>query len=511
MTTPQKIKFTFDKLFSSGVNQVIYHGTPYAYFPEGYPKEGWYPFYSSALGINFSSNISESNPFWGHISQINQYAQRAQYVLRSGKPNADVLIYYPFLNYSEEVANPKEVMIAGYLPTEPPLPQENKNEPYTRKVDTEWLEKIMPLIDELNQRGITWDWINDASIQEMSLDNENRLKLRDNIYQSLILFDLPYIQLQSAEQLLVLSKMGANLLIIGDIPAVQPSFFNYQQNDQRTYQLMSAVAKKKTTTHIREISQVSSWASKFSLPISYVVENGDLRQQRRKLNENSYAQFIWNENDSWSEVCISTQKPFAYNYWLDAKDGSIRKAAEREGNYSFNLAPYSSIIFLTSTTPLVIETTEKASFNPKMAQTVLSVSTWNIQAGEVSIADTMLFDWKTHELLKYNGEPAVYSSTFVLDKVNPEKQYFLDLGTVYYAADIRINGQSAGSGVFMPFISDITPYLQDGENTIQVTVTTAAYNDFVGQAEKGEKVFKQLKKAETLSSGLIGPVKIWEQ
>jgi hypothetical protein len=52
--------------------------------------------------------------------------------------------------------------------------------------------------------------------------------------------------------------------------------------------------------------------------------------------------------------------------------------------------------------------------------------------------------------------------------------------------------------------------LQSGENTIEITITNAAYNDFVGQAENGEKVFKKLKGSATMSAGLVGPVKIWE-
>ena len=252
MTTPHKLKLTFDKLFSSGVNQIIYHGTPYRYFPEGYPKEGWYPFYNSALGIDFSSNINENNPFWKYISQINQYAQRAQYVLRSGKPHADVLIYYPFLNYSEEVANPREVMIAGELKdTEPPLPAENKNVAYSRAIDTEWLKQIMPLIDQLNQLGVTWDWINDASLQELSLLHNKRLNIRGNEYQSLILFQLPYIQLKSAENLQKLAKKGANILLIGDVPTQQPNYFNYQKNDIKTQKAKQTHAKTIGRNHIK--------------------------------------------------------------------------------------------------------------------------------------------------------------------------------------------------------------------------------------------------------------------
>ena len=346
MTTPHKLKLTFDKLFSSGVNQIIYHGTPYRYFPEGYPKEGWYPFYNSALGIDFSSNINENNLFWKYISQINQYAQRAQYVLRSGKPHADVLIYYPFLNYSEEVANPREVMIAGELKdTEPPLPAENKNVAYNRVIDTEWLKQIMPLIDELNQLGVTWDWINDASLQELSLLHNKRLSIRGNEYQSLILFQLPYIQLKSAENLQKLAKKGANILLIGDVPTQQPNYFNYQKNDIKTQKAMQALAKTIGSHHIKEQAEMlNNWYPSIQLPITYMQPNPALRQQRRKLSEGSYAQFIWNESDSWQEVHIQTEKGLEYAYWLDATDGSIRVANFEKGAYRYQLPPYSRII-----------------------------------------------------------------------------------------------------------------------------------------------------------------------
>lgn len=44
----------------------------------------------------FSSDLNEENPFWGNMKDINLYVQRSQYVLRSGRPQADVLIYFPF-------------------------------------------------------------------------------------------------------------------------------------------------------------------------------------------------------------------------------------------------------------------------------------------------------------------------------------------------------------------------------------------------------------------------------
>lgn len=513
MTTPHKLKLTFDKLFSSGVNQIIYHGTPYRYFPEGYPKEGWYPFYNSALGIDFSSNINENNPFWKYISQINQYAQRAQYVLRSGKPHADVLIYYPFLNYSEEVANPREVMIAGELKdTEPSLPAENKNVAYNRAIDTEWLKQIMPLIDQLNQLGITWDWINDASLQELSLLHNKRLNIRGNEYQSLILFQLPYIQLKSAENLQKLAKKGANILLIGDVPTQQPNYFNYQKNDIKTQKAMQALAKTIGSHHIKEQAEMlNNWYPSIQLPITYMQPNPALRQQRRKLSEGSYAQFIWNESDSWQEVPIQTEKGLEYAYWLDATDGSIRVAQLEKGAYHYQLPPYSSIFFMASKQMTKMPLSSKVLYNPSVAKAIVTPEKWHIQAGDIKVENTALFDWKTHPQLKYNSAPALYTSQFVINTLNPSKHYFLSLGKVYYAADIVVNGKKVSSEVFMPFITDITPYLRLGSNTLEITITNAAYNDFVGQAEKGEKVFKKLKGSDTMSAGLIGPVQIMEQ
>ena len=98
MTTPQKIKLGANKLFLSGVNHIIYHGTPYRLKDPAYGEPGWEPF-SSSFGSSFSSNISEANPFWDNIETVNEYIARYQYVLRQGKPETEVLVYYPFLGF----------------------------------------------------------------------------------------------------------------------------------------------------------------------------------------------------------------------------------------------------------------------------------------------------------------------------------------------------------------------------------------------------------------------------
>ncbi|WP_183561583.1 glycosyl hydrolase [Mucilaginibacter sp. SP1R1] len=219
MTTPQKLRMVADKLMAVGVNQIIFHGSSYHYKPEGYAKEGWYPWSSNMItSINFSSNISESDPFWKYQSSINQYITRTQYALRSGKPHADVLIYYPFLNFDEKAVNPEEVLAAGYLKgIEPPLP--GKPAGLTNMDDQQkWYDQAWKIINKLEASGVSWEWVNDASLQRAKLNSNKQVDIRGNKYQAVILPGVPYIQLKTAQKLNELSREGMKLLVIGEQP-----------------------------------------------------------------------------------------------------------------------------------------------------------------------------------------------------------------------------------------------------------------------------------------------------
>jgi len=514
MTTPQKLKMTIDKVLSSGVNQIIWHGTAYRYFPDGYPKEGWYPFFNSALGINFSSNLNESNPFWKYMSSINQYAQRAQYVLRSGKPQADVLIYYPFLNYSEETANPKETLLNGYMKdVEPALPAENVTYSYNRKVDTEWLNKIWLLINDLNAKGITWDWVNDASVQAMSVTADKKLDIRGNKYQSIILFDLPFIQLKSAQHLEKLSKVGANILSLGKLPTIQPSYNNYHANDRLTVKAIMSAMKAPSATLVDTVAGIDCWSDKLDVPVKNIVKNDNLRQIRRVMDDGSITQFIWNESAEWQTVFVTLASKFKSASWMNAETGSIIEAKIENGNQvTYTLPPYSTIFLYASVSTIArAEYAATETFNPLKATPLCTLEKWNLKSDSVELKNSALFDWKTNAQLKYSGKHGIYSAKVTIGQVVPGKSYYLDLGKVCYSADVVVNDKQVGTLLYTPFIINISEFIKIGENEIKITVTPTKYNEFVGEGNNGNKLYKQLKNSELMSQGLIGPVKIFEQ
>lgn len=513
MTTPQKLKITLDKVFSTGVNHVIWHGTAYRYFPGAYPEEGWYPFMNAYLPINFSSDLNESNPFWKYMKDINSYAQRAQYVLRSGKPQADVLIYYPFLNYSEHSANPNEILLNGYMKdVEPALPAENVTSSYSPHINTEWLDKIWPLINELNARGITWDWVNDNSLQEMTLDNNNELNVRGNRYQSLVLFDLPYIQLKSAERIRDIADKGANLLVVGDLPQKQPSYLNYQANDKLTAQAIQQALSGTSVKHIQYSNEIEDWCSGIALPVTNRGEYPFIRQIRRVMDDGTVAQFLWNTSSEWQHIELKLDRRFKKAAWLNAEDGSIIQALVKQNTVEYLLPPLSTVFLYASENAVDGAAKKKANeFSETNTTKLLTIEKWTVNCDSVVIENSSLFDWKNNDQMKYQLSEATYTTSFELDQYDPKADYYIDLGKVYFSADLEINGKKAGSRIYAPFNFEISDYLKKGQNEIKVTVTPTLLNGFIGKANRGVREYKNYKKQELMSQGLLGPVQVFKQ
>lgn len=511
LTTPQKLKMTIDKVLVSGVNQIIWHGIPYRYFPEGYPKEGWYPFYNSALGVNFSTFMSETNPFWKYFGDINTYAQRAQYVLRSGKPQADVLIYYPFLKFSEAGANPKELLISGYIPgVEPALPKSDGHA-FNAEEETAWINSIWPLIDELNARGITWDWINDESIQAISVNHRSELDVRGNKYKGLILFNLPYIQKATAEHLNTVAVRGGNILNIGSLPTMQPSYKDWQKNDSLTAVIMRSLMDCPAVTGIGCAAEIGSWADKLDMEIRSMGRSDCMRQTRRIMDGGALAQFYWNESEAWEHLSIRLAPQIRYAYWMNAEDGSI-EAAEigHDRTVEKNFGPLATAILYCTSNPVSLPHTKKAgSFVPDKAREVMTLAQWSVKADTLEMYNQALGDWRENDQLKYCGQEGTYTTRISVKK-SKKTQYFLDLGKVYYSAELAINGMAAGKRIYAPFLFNVTPYLKNGQNEIVVKVTPSLYNEYVKRGIDKDRLFKTLKESPLASQGLAGPVKLLE-
>lgn len=508
MTTPQKIRLAVDKLFSAGVNQIIYHGVPYRYTTGEIMPAGWYPF-----GNMFSSNLGEGNIFWKYQKEINEYIGRTQYALRSGKPRADVLIYFPFMNVDGMPYNPGEILTKGYMEgIEPPFPN-SKAKPLTAS-ETEkeiWAGKVYPVINLLEANGITWDWVNDASIQEAKLDRDKQINIRGNRYQALILPDISVIQLKTAKQISALAKNGMNFLVTGTIPTKQPSFLNWEINDKLTAREIAAALKCKNSVHTQNPNALAAWLKTLNLPVKFKDKYTFTRQVQREMSDGSRIQFIWNKSDAWQLFSLVLDKKYKNACWLNAETGLI-SAADLQ-NVTYTIPPYTSIILYASTNnQIASELLSKPEPIVYQAKEVFKIEKWDVSSDSVSVKYTSLFDWKNNEQFKFSSGEGLYRSTFQLNEVVPQAAYFIDLGKVFFTAEVVINGRSAGKRIYSPYSLNVTNLLRPGENTIEVRVTPGQLNGFIGEAERGNKLYSIFRRNTGLmSSGMVGPVILYQK
>jgi alpha-L-rhamnosidase len=504
-TTPQKIKIAVDKLFAAGVNQIIYHGVPYRYTPNELGPEGWYPFSLSTLGsVNFSSNLGEGNIFWKYQKDVNDYITKTQYALRSGKAHADVLIYYPFMNVEGIPENPEEIMAMGYLQgIEGPLPVSRELKNAAKEA---WAKIVYPLINELEANGITWDWVNDPSIQVAQLNKNKQIDIRGNVYKALILANDSVIQLKTAVAIQSLAAKGMNLMAIGTLPYMQPSFLNWKENDKKTSQAIAGALKEPTSKNIQNEMQLSNWIKELHPSISFNGQFHFTRQVERSMSDGSRIQFIWNKSNQWQSISLRLDNKYISSYWVNADGGTIFR--NKGSIISYELPPYGSIILYASTKKINLP--GESFVWPTKSQTVISLDEWDLKADSVVINKTALFDWRTNDQLKFSSAAGIYTTRFQWKTPVPSGHYYIDLGNVSFVATVLVNGKQVGTRVFAPYWLDISSFLIQGSNEIEIRVTTGQLNGYIGKSKLGDPHYKQFRNKEDqlMSAGLIGPVKI---
>ncbi len=193
---PSELKPELDQLFLTGINHVFYHGT--AFSPADAPWPGWL-FYAS-------TQYNNRNPLWRDMSEgLNAYITRAQSLLQSGQPDADVLVYWPFHDLL------------------------HKADGWERKFSMhgkDWLTESSTgkLAQQLIEAGIQFDFISDAQI----CDPKKRAGLTQN---SRVEIDRPIIVPQSSlmpvetlQKLHELGQRGNLICFIGDLPTDVPGF-----------------------------------------------------------------------------------------------------------------------------------------------------------------------------------------------------------------------------------------------------------------------------------------------
>ncbi|HCT92469.1 MAG TPA: hypothetical protein DF613_13995 [Lachnospiraceae bacterium] len=93
----------------------------------------------------------------------------------------------------------------------------------------------------------------------------------------------------------------------------------------------------------------------------------------------------------------------------------------------------------------------------------------------------------------------IYNTSYKLISKAPLQKAVLKLNNVYTAAAIKVNGKEAGKVMYQPYTLDITSYLNEGENAIEITVTPRKMNRYYNTPNG------QYSSEELIDTGMEGP------
>ena len=157
-------------------------------------------------------------------------------------------------------------------------------------------------------------------------------------------------------------------------------------------------------------------------------------------------------------------------------------------------------------------------------ETVPIATAWNVWfdprwGGPGELLFDRLYSWPTHPergVRNYSGT-AVYRNTFRLTAEQlHHTNIVLSLGQVFHLAEVELNGRPAGVWWSPPYEREVTSFLREGENTLEVRVTNLWPNRLI--ADLRESPSDRLTRTNLLGrytgespytiSGMLGPVRL---
>ncbi|WP_276503786.1 glycosyl hydrolase [Terrimonas pollutisoli] len=525
------VKKAVDLFFLGGVNHIFYHGT--AYSPKEAPWPGWL-FYAAV-------HFQPSNPQWKDFHALNTYVTRVQSFLQQGKPDNDVLLYYPIADrYSE----PGNALLQHFDGME-------KN---FENTDFEHVSKWML------EKGYGFDFFSDRQLQNFTV-SENKIVTGGNSYKTILLPANKLLPVESLKKLRELAKQGAKILFYKKMPESVPGFANLAVQKKEFRKLMDpiysgfgepfALAIGDADGNIRKAGGSNYMASlgkgvfymSDSLKTLLQITVGDEQKLLEKglsyckrKNTDGKLYFICNRTDNvFNEWLTLNEKPVSVALFdpMTGKRGLAKWKKNNNGGIEvrLQLQPYESVIIQTydvkktgAIFPYLVAAGEPQSI----------IGEWTIgflNGGPViptKIITDELYSWSdldTSEYSDFSGT-ARYSINFNKPS-GTSSAYLLDLGKVHETAEVILNGKKIATLIGPTFQCVIPASALWPTNKLEVIVANLMANriSYMDRnnlpwkifyntnmpARKKENVKNGLFDASAwkpLPSGLLGPVTI---
>jgi hypothetical protein len=440
------VKYLVDDMFLAGINHIVYHGA--AYSPDSAPWPGWC-FYAS-------TEMNPRNSIWHDVPTLNEYITRCQSILQAGKPDNDVLVYWPIYDrWNDPQGMVQQFDIKGsWFQTAP----------------------IGKTAHELWDLGIGFDYVSDRQLAEMKVDH-GRIIADGSEYRAIVVPPCHLMPVQTLKQLEMFANNRVTVLFEGKPPDDVPGLADL---DRRRAQFKAL---------LKSLFRDEGYAMMIPSLADETVRSEGIRRESmtdhpgiyfiRRSYPGGHYYFIANRGTEPLDDWVSLSTPVSTADEMDPMTGSIDFIYPRNSKIHLRLDPGHTIILKTYvTTPLG---TPPVIDHPLGNPIPLS-GTWTIQftQGGPSLPSPIqtgtLKSWTElggADAVAFAGT-AVYSTTFDAPP-GVSGPCSIDLGKVCQSARIRLNGKSLGTLIIPPWRIETGPLLPKG-NHLEVEVTNVSAN-----------------------------------
>ena len=486
-TALSQCKPELEDLFLNGINHIFLHGSTYS--PESAPWPGW-KFYASV-------NFNETNPVWEDAPALFEYISRSQSLLQQGRPDNDVLVYWPVHDSWAKF---------------------NKGNPLVQfaihRLDT-WLSDtpFYKVTHHLLKEGYSIDYISDRFLEKVNVEN-GVIQLHGGNYRSIVVPPTRHMPLKTLKKLVALRKMGASVVFLGT-PRRVPGFFEYQKREQ----LLKAFAEKKINK-VYSLNEMEIPLKKAGVIKEELVKEGLKFIRREHRGEKVY--YVVNHTPKKIEGFVSLGVPAKEVLILDPLSGKTGKAITEHQSEITKVK-----LSLPSGASLFLKTfgrtnAPKWEYYKPAKNSYKIIGNWNFKLikGGPDIDFSKKIDRLT-SWTQWNKKMEAFSGTaqYEIEFKRPSDHkgsWLLELGDVRESAKIWLNDQFIGTLWSNPYQLTIKS-LKKGKNTLRIQVTNLGANRIKAKEASGQewKTFYNINmvgldyqpfdtsKWEVLESGLI--------
>ncbi|MEO5998754.1 MAG: glycosyl hydrolase [Chitinophagaceae bacterium] len=511
------VKLALDKYFVGGVNHIFYHGTNYS------PQQAVWPGWLFYAAVHFTP----ANSFWKQFSAVNNYVAHVQSFLQKGKPDNDVLLFFPVNDrFSEPLApirsrrNINAYTEGQATPDEAALKNRQAGNAGSRMMKDSIDALSMNLLQHFDgmegfentifktsaeyllKEGYAFDLISDKQLQQVQAVN-NKLVTGGVNYQTVLLSDCKYITVETLDKLIKLAESGAIIVFYKNLPVKVPGFGQLGNKQETLQKQLSRIHFSKIDNISVQKSSVGKGAFIKGDDLSQLLSFAKIRQENmvkqdllfvRRRYETGHVYFISNSGNTkvstWVPLSVKATGVALFDPMLE-RSGLAKKRKTSDGitEVFLNLVPGESCIVQTSSSAT------KANLFPyiELAGEPRELKgEWEIKFTEggpslpKSVLVTQLGSWTDlpgDEVKIFSGT-AQYSVS-LKKPAGTVNGWLLDLGNVQQSAEVWLNGKKRATLVG-PTYQVVIPYSQiKTDNLLQIIVCNGMANRIADLDKRG--------------------------